>query len=219
MTSKTKQPIKYMSAREFHETGYLFELNRCFLHPLGLALEVKTDPHDPKFESSISGIWDYRDDEEGMRFGELGADDQKKADVIEKLRSDRVAARVSKLGYWIQPCKVEEKAASDVPSSGHAIEMPKVDPPRASDRAVILEKRLSLLPLEERLRALDLEIYVSSEEAVPLELVHTGEALVTVTAKYMNAITTVIWLTRTCTRYSSGLDSTTRKLIFRLRKP
>ena len=32
--------IKRMSIKEFREKGYLQELNRQFLHPLGLALEI-----------------------------------------------------------------------------------------------------------------------------------------------------------------------------------
>ncbi len=34
-------PTKYINLREFQETGYLHEVNRTFLHPLGLALEIK----------------------------------------------------------------------------------------------------------------------------------------------------------------------------------
>src|SRR5438445_10887455 len=35
-----KPPIKHMPIREFVDEGYLQEVNRQFLHPLGLALEV-----------------------------------------------------------------------------------------------------------------------------------------------------------------------------------
>lgn len=36
-------PIKRMGAREFRDLGLLQEVNRLFLHPRGLALEVETD--------------------------------------------------------------------------------------------------------------------------------------------------------------------------------
>lgn len=35
--------IKKIDIKEFRESGYLQELNRTFLHPLGLALEVEID--------------------------------------------------------------------------------------------------------------------------------------------------------------------------------
>ena len=39
--NKMQVPLeqKYMPIKEFRERGYLQELNRRFLHPLGLALE------------------------------------------------------------------------------------------------------------------------------------------------------------------------------------
>lgn len=50
---------KYLSIKEFRELGYLQELNRIFLHPLGLALEVVINDDGNEI---ISGILDYRDD-------------------------------------------------------------------------------------------------------------------------------------------------------------
>jgi len=35
--------INRMDIAEFREFGYLQELSRCFLHPLGLTLEVMVD--------------------------------------------------------------------------------------------------------------------------------------------------------------------------------
>ena len=35
--------MKYMNIKEFRDTGYLHELNRLFLHPLGLAMEISID--------------------------------------------------------------------------------------------------------------------------------------------------------------------------------
>lgn len=59
--------IKRMDIKEFRESGLLAELNRTFLHPLGLALEVAID--DETGEEKLGGIWDYRDDPEGMLYG------------------------------------------------------------------------------------------------------------------------------------------------------
>ena len=55
--------IKRIDIKEFREKGYLQELNRNFLHPLGLALEVVIDG---KGNETLGGIWDYREDNEGM---------------------------------------------------------------------------------------------------------------------------------------------------------
>jgi len=56
---------KYMDVREFVASGLLFEVNRTVLHPLGLALEVKVED-DGSME--FGGIWDCRDDSEGILF-------------------------------------------------------------------------------------------------------------------------------------------------------
>ena len=57
--------VKRISAKEFRDEGYLQEVNRMFLHPLGLALEVVTDENEVV---DFGGIWDCRDDNEGFRF-------------------------------------------------------------------------------------------------------------------------------------------------------
>lgn len=65
--TEQKNKIKYLDITEFREMGLLAEVNRQFFHPLGLALEVI------KIEDgswTLSGIWDYRDDPEGILYGE-----------------------------------------------------------------------------------------------------------------------------------------------------
>jgi hypothetical protein len=57
--------IKRMDIKEFRESGLLAELNRAFLHPLGLALEVSIKDDGTE---KLGGIWDYRDDPEGMLY-------------------------------------------------------------------------------------------------------------------------------------------------------
>lgn len=56
--------MNYMSVKEFRELGILQELNRAFLHPLGLALEVVV--HDDGHEE-LGRIW-ATDDPEGFAY-------------------------------------------------------------------------------------------------------------------------------------------------------
>ena len=58
--------VKQISITEFREKGYAQELNRRFLHPLGLALDIITDDDG---DEHINGIWDNREDPEGFYFG------------------------------------------------------------------------------------------------------------------------------------------------------
>lgn len=92
-----------MPIREFVETGYLHELNRTFLHPLGLAMEVRIEENG---EWSLGGVWDSREDPEGFLYAE-GTLDYAKAERILQIRIDRTIERVTRLGYWVQP--VEKK--------------------------------------------------------------------------------------------------------------
>lgn len=63
---KITDEVKRMDVKEFREMGLLVELNRTFLHPLGLALEVVVDDDGTE---KLGGIWDYRDDPEGIVYG------------------------------------------------------------------------------------------------------------------------------------------------------
>jgi hypothetical protein len=76
--------IKYIPISEFRERGYLQEANRIFFHTVGIALVVSQFkwyegflhhlvaavkmliPGTPKEE--ITGVWDYREDSEGMYY-------------------------------------------------------------------------------------------------------------------------------------------------------
>ncbi len=90
--------INYIDINEFREAGYLQELNRRFLHPLGLALEVVVEEDGTE---RLGGIWDYRDDPEGMRYADDGLAD--KATAIDDELTRRAPARIAALGYMIQP--------------------------------------------------------------------------------------------------------------------
>jgi hypothetical protein len=89
---------------EFLAAGYLQELNRQFLHPLGMALEVRCD--DEGTPEKLGGVWDYRDDPEGMLFHESIAEEPayaEKAAVVGSVLAARVERRRELLGFVVQP--------------------------------------------------------------------------------------------------------------------
>lgn len=59
--------IKRMDITEFRRLGLLQEVNRLLLHPRGLALEIIIDDDGTEH---FGGVWDYRDDPEGMAFAD-----------------------------------------------------------------------------------------------------------------------------------------------------
>jgi hypothetical protein len=85
--------IKRMSVKEFRELGLLQEVNRQFLHPLGLALEVYVSDDG---EESFGGVWDYRDDPEGMVFGQIKHPEAEGR--VEKYRDSHAEARKAMFG-------------------------------------------------------------------------------------------------------------------------
>ena len=88
-----------MDIKEFREKGFLQEANRQFFHPLGLALEVEVDNDG---NEKLGGIWDYREDPEGMIFGENMIQTDK-MEYVEGLRKEKAITRQNELGYIIQP--------------------------------------------------------------------------------------------------------------------
>jgi hypothetical protein len=95
-------PIKRIDIKEFREFGYLQELNRQFLHPLGLALEVLID--DVTGEETLGGIWDYREDEDGMAYNDLsGCGALNKAQRVKREQCKKSPVRKKMLGFNIQP--------------------------------------------------------------------------------------------------------------------
>lgn len=99
--------IKRIDIKEFREKGYLQEINRLFLHRLGLALEVIVD--DETGEEKLGGIWDYREDLEGNNYGLANSDPKrieafsKKADYIAMELRHRDINRREALGFTIEP--------------------------------------------------------------------------------------------------------------------
>jgi hypothetical protein len=92
--------IKRLSVREFVSEGYLQEVNRQFLHPHGLALEVTVNERTG--DGYISGIWDYRHDPEGIVYAD-GEIDQAKARKVDLMAEQRAPARRRLLGFIVQP--------------------------------------------------------------------------------------------------------------------
>lgn len=86
---------KKMSIKEFREMGLLAEINRTFFHPLGLALEVTVDNGDEK----LGGIWDCREDAEGIVYESLPSDKVRKAQVF---IAEKHEQRQNMLGFIYQ---------------------------------------------------------------------------------------------------------------------
>jgi hypothetical protein len=91
---------KHIDIAEFRSAGYLQELNRRFLHPLGLALEVIVEDDGTE---SLGGVWDYRADSEGIYYEGLGEEGRTRAGAIDALWKERESARVEALGFMVQP--------------------------------------------------------------------------------------------------------------------
>jgi hypothetical protein len=84
------EDIKYMDFEEFRQLGLLQEVNRRFFHPLGLAVEMNVDENGKTV--GFGRVWDYRDDPDGMFFGE-DMIKQEKIDHVEKLRKSKLIKR------------------------------------------------------------------------------------------------------------------------------
>lgn len=97
---------RFLSVAEFREFGYLQELNRRFLHPLGLALAV-AQIGDQTF---LAPIHDARSDPEGFVFTveQLDTDEARlKTRNIDIAMERRVPKREQRLGYVVQPVPEE----------------------------------------------------------------------------------------------------------------
>lgn len=96
----TKIPM--MDIAEFRRLGLVQEINRLFLHPRGLALEVIVDEEDST--ERLGGIWDYRDDPEGMAFGD-DMISRRKARTVSVMLMAKMPAREKLFGVCggIQP--------------------------------------------------------------------------------------------------------------------
>lgn len=98
--------VKKMTVKEFREDGYLQELNRRFLHPLGLALEVTVN--EDGTERFSNTVWDCREDPEGIIYGPDLLDPEKAKHVFDE-QVRRAPVRQNRLGFVVQPASVKEK--------------------------------------------------------------------------------------------------------------
>lgn len=92
-----------MDIKDFRELGFLQELNRQYLHPLGLALEVVVNEDGTE---QLGGIQDFRNDPEGLQF----APDDLDVEMMERVRIEwqtRSEIRRKNLGWNIQPITVK----------------------------------------------------------------------------------------------------------------
>ncbi len=95
----TMKDIKTIDIKEFREMGLLVELNRTFLHPLGMALEVIIDGDG---NETLGGIWDYRDDSEGILFGKGENFPKEKVKRAQEFIKEKHNQRLQALGYIYQ---------------------------------------------------------------------------------------------------------------------
>lgn len=110
-----KLEIKKIDIKEFRESGYLQEANRRFFHPLGLALEVSIE----NGEELISGVWDYREDREGIYYDIKNSDTERKEiflknkNFIDSQLKERGDIRQSELGFKIEPIENSLESIDD----------------------------------------------------------------------------------------------------------
>jgi hypothetical protein len=90
--------VKYIDIKEFREQGFLQEANRLFFHPLGLALEVRIDEQG---NETLGGIWDYRDDPEGIIYT-MNSIQRDKIDTVNRERGRHSDRRIEIFGSEIQ---------------------------------------------------------------------------------------------------------------------
>ena len=88
--------MKLLNTKEARELGIIHELNRQFLHPLGLALFVIEDDEG---NVSIGDIIDGREDQDGYIFTKL---DKEKMKTFSKLWTQRTEARQKRIGFTVQ---------------------------------------------------------------------------------------------------------------------
>lgn len=95
--------VKRMSLQEFCDFGFLQEVNRQFLNPLGLKLVLEIVPNSMTGEARcFGGIWDCRHYPHGLVCDE-GDIDHEKAKNVARWYSEMHERRYNALGYMVQP--------------------------------------------------------------------------------------------------------------------
>lgn len=97
--------LPLLTPAEFRDRGYLAEVNRRVLHPLGLAMGV--DLEAPGFV-----VYDNRDDPEGWIYDASVMEEvTAKALAVDRELAERAATRIDRLGYIVQPILEEDPRA------------------------------------------------------------------------------------------------------------
>lgn len=97
--------IKYLDLQEFIDEGYLHEVNRLVLHPLGLALSIGAG-------QAHVAVWDCRDDPEGVILGDDLLSPAKAINVAKQMFARR-GDRIKHTGYVVQPIEGEVVLATN----------------------------------------------------------------------------------------------------------
>lgn len=92
------ESTKKMSVKEFRKLGYLQELNRQFLHPLGMALDVVIEKNG---RERFGEVRDDRDNPEGFIFGPGMIDGETCGRILNE-QYEKGKIRNRRLGYNIQ---------------------------------------------------------------------------------------------------------------------
>jgi hypothetical protein len=90
---------KTIDPKEFRDLGFVHEINRRLLHPAGLAMFTEFDDDGNAIRL---GVFDYRDDPEGVNFGPDTLHPEKAASV-DALIAAKAETRKAALGYVVQP--------------------------------------------------------------------------------------------------------------------
>lgn len=94
---------RLLDPEEFRSLGFLQEVNRNYLHPLGLALAVGPRCQGRSEEFFVASIWDYRSDPEGIYFA-ASVLDPDKARRVRAEHERHVNARIHLFGHTtVQP--------------------------------------------------------------------------------------------------------------------
>lgn len=106
---------KRMPIKEFVELGFLQEANRQFFHRHGLALEARFDTEKPDEPWVLSGVWDYRDDPEGVLYADLSdSESHTKSLHVQRQKDKHDKARLDLLGgLTVQPIGDKRVPASN----------------------------------------------------------------------------------------------------------
>lgn len=95
------KPPKMMDLNEFKTSGLLQEINRKFLHVLGLALAVSVNDNGQVV--AIIGVVDNRADEQGMVYSSIDNNHRLRAENVQNEFDRRAKIRQQALGFVIQP--------------------------------------------------------------------------------------------------------------------